>query len=215
MKTDDADGSQRVLLVDDHAVVRAGYRRLLEQSRPSLDVHEAATGEEAYRLTTRLNFSLVILDLSLPGAGGLETLRRMRRRHPNLSVLVVSIHDQPAFVEQALAAGASGYATKASAAETLVQAVADVLQGRRYLGSEIASAPSADNEGAGFRRLSPREFEVFRLLAAGVRLSVIAQRLCISYKTAANHATAVRGKLRVGSTSDMTRLAIRTGVIDP
>ncbi|MCC5811914.1 MAG: response regulator transcription factor [Ectothiorhodospiraceae bacterium] len=208
--------TRRLLLVDDHAVVRAGYRRLLEQAEEAWDIHEAENGESAYRRCAFEEFCAVVLDLSLPGISGLETLRRLRRRNPEQRVLIMSMHDQPAFVEQTLKAGAMGYITKSSAPEILLEAVREVVGGRRYLGPDVASCrrSACNDEDSAFDRLSPREFEIFRMLASGERVSTIADRLCISYKTAANYSTAVRGKLSVGSPSDLTRMAIRAGLLE-
>ncbi len=208
--------SRRLLLVDDHAVVRAGYRRLLEQAEEGWEIHEAVDGESAYRRCASEQFTVIVLDLSLPGISGLETLRRLRRREPTQHVLIMSMHDQPVFVEQCLKAGAAGYITKSSAPEILLEAVRQVAMGRQYLGPDVVSyrRSSGHDDDANFDCLSPREFEIFRMLASGDRVSTIADRLCISYKTAANYSTTVRGKLAVGSPSDLTRMAIRAGLLE-
>lgn len=215
MMTLTPDHARNVLLVDDHAVVRAGYRRLLEQARACREVLEADTGENACRLCAEHPFALVVLDLSLPGISGLEALARIRRRNPDQRVLVMSMHDSPTFVEKALDAGAAGYVTKASAPETLVTAVKRVLDGYRFLGPDVdngvetALPPEPD-----LATLSPREFEIFRRLAAGEKVAHIATTLSISYKTAANYSTLVRTKLAAGGAADLTRLAIRAGVME-
>lgn len=208
------DHTRSLLLVDDHAVVRAGYRRLLEQSGGNWLVEEAGSGEDACLRCTERTFSLVVLDLSLPGLSGLETLRRIRAHHPDQRVLVMSMHDQSTFVEQAVSAGATGYVTKASAPETLTRAVERVLEGHRFLGPDLA-APTGPGEAAdSLGTLSPREFEIFRMLAAGERVSQIATTLSISYKTAANCSTRIRQKLAASGPADLTRLAIRAGIME-
>ncbi|RFA25848.1 DNA-binding response regulator [Alkalilimnicola ehrlichii] len=206
----------RLLLVDDHAVVRTGFRRLLEQAGPSWQVCEAESGEQAYVLFAAGDFDVVVLDLSLPGMSGLETLRRLRRRAGNARVLVFSMHDQGVFVEQALAAGAQGYITKSSAPQVLVDAVLAVAAGERYLHEGLALALEQDTAGgeSALRNLSAREFEIFRLLAEGRCTHGIAALLNISYKTVANHACSIKDKLGLSNAADLTRLAIREGVVD-
>ncbi|SEP11647.1 response regulator [Aquisalimonas asiatica] len=215
MATLTPDHGRSLLLVDDHAVVRIGYRRLLEQAQAGWEVEEADSGEAACRLCAERTYSVVVLDLALPGISGLETLRRIRARNPGQRVLVMSMHEQHAFVRQALEAGAMGYVTKSSAPETLTTALARVLDGHRFLGPDLAAEPSgARRADAGLDTLSPREFEIFRMLAAGRRTADIAATLNISYKTAANCSTRIRGKLAVGAPADLTRLAIRAGVME-
>ncbi|MCK8517084.1 response regulator transcription factor [Methylonatrum kenyense] len=209
----------RILLVDDHAVVRAGYRRLLEQADSAWVVEEAATGEGAYKRTGQTPFDVVVMDLSLPGISGVEALRRMKRREPEVRVLVFSMHDQAVFAEQALEAGADGYITKSSAPEVLVEAVSRVAEGGRFLGADVQEAMVA-HQGDGnpedaLRNLSPREFEIFRLLAEGRGVAEIAETLNLGYKTVANYSSIVRDKLGMANTADLTRLAIREGVVQP
>lgn len=209
----------RILLVDDHAVVRAGYRRLLEQADSNWVVEEAATGEGAYRLGGEKQFDVVVMDLSLPGISGIEALRRMKKREPGLRILVFSMHDQAVFAEQALEAGADGSITKSSAPEVLVEAVARVAEGGRFLGSDVNDAMAAHrgegNPEDALRSLSPREFEIFRLLAEGRGVAEIADTLNLGYKTVANYSSIVRDKLGMANTADLTRLAIREGVVRP
>lgn len=208
------DHDRSLLLVDDHAVVRAGYRRLLEQSSGDWRVEEADCGEAACARSAQRAFSLVVLDLSLPGLSGLETLRRIRARRPQQRVLVMSMHDQSAFVEQALNAGANGYVTKASAPETLTRAINQVMEGRCFLGPDLTPETDRGKSANGLGTLSPREFEIFRMLAAGERVAQIAATLSISYKTAANCSTRIRQKLAAAGPADLTRLAIRAGILE-
>jgi DNA-binding NarL/FixJ family response regulator len=206
----------RVLLVDDHAVVRAGYRLLL-QSAPDVEVvAEADSGELACRRFAELAPDVVIMDLSLPGIGGLEAIRRIVQRDAAAKVLVFSMHEETMFVEQALAAGARGYVTKSSAPRVLVAAVKEVAEGGRYLGGDIAERLAFERVRAGdtpLMELSTREFEIFCLLAEGVPSGDIARRLSLSQKTVANYGTQLKGKLNVGSVAELTRLAIRHGII--
>ena len=206
----------RVLLVDDHAVVRAGFRRLLEGCGVRVSA-EADTGEAGYRAYVDAPCEVVILDLALPGRGGLETLRRLRARDAAARVLVFTMHDEPAFAEQALAAGALGYVTKSSSPEVLLDAVTRVARGERCLSPDIAErlalAPSGGPQAA-IEALSPREFEIFRQLAAGHSAAEIGERLALSAKTVANYGSQIRARLGVGSRAELARLAIRLGLIE-
>ena len=206
----------RVLLVDDHAVVRAGFRRLLEGCGVRVSA-EADTGEAGYRAYVDAPCDVVILDLALPGRGGLETLRRLRARDAAARVLVFTMHDEPAFAEQALAAGALGYVTKSSSPEVLLDAVTRVARGERCLSPDIAErlalAPSGGPQAA-IEALSPREFEIFRQLAAGHSAAEIGERLALSAKTVANYGSQIRARLGVGSRAELARLAIRLGLIE-
>lgn len=206
----------RVLLVDDHAVVRAGYRLLL-QNAPEIEVvGEADSGELACQLFAELAPDVVVMDLSLPGIGGLEAMRRIVQRDPKARVLVFSMHEDTLFVEQALAAGARGYVTKSSAPHVLVGAVKQVAAGAQPLAGDIAQrlkfARGRDADSP-LKDLSTREFEIFCLLAEGLGSAEIAKRLSLSHKTVANYGTQLKSKLRVASVAELTRLAIRHGII--
>ena len=206
----------RVLLVDDHAVVRAGYRLLL-QNAPEIEVvAEADSGELACRLFAEQAPDVVIMDLTLPGIGGLEAIRRIMQRDPNARVLVFSMHEDTMFVEHALAAGARGYVTKSSAPQVLVAAVKQVAAGGRPLAGDIAQRLAFDRvrgRDTPLMELSTREFEIFCLLAEGLNSGDIAKRLSLSQKTVANYGTQLKSKLNVGSVAELTRLAIRHGII--
>ncbi len=206
----------RVLLVDDHAVVRAGYSVLLKHAGDIRIVAEADSGEEACRLFAAESPDVVIMDLSLPGIGGLEAIRRMIARDPQARVLVFSVHGDLVFVEQALQAGARGYITKRSAPEELVDAVRTVARGGVHLDADIAQElafQKTRGDGSPFRALSTREFEIFCMLAEGQSVNDIAERLSLGYKTVANYSTQVRSKLEVGSNAELARLAIRHGIV--
>ncbi len=216
MRNDDNEQALKVLLVDDHAVVRAGYRRLLEGSALNISVSEADTGEQAYARYSEQPFDLVVMDLTLPGIGGLETIRRITQRDHAARVLVFSIHDESVFIERALSAGARGYISKSSAAEVLVEAVERVVRDEVYLGPEIAQRLAAlhrADAGDPLAALSPREFDIFRLLAEGRTVSDIADLLSLSTKTVANYNTQIRSKLNAASAADLARLAIRHGIV--
>ncbi len=206
----------RVLLVDDHAVVRAGYRLLL-QNAPEIEVvGEADSGELGCRLFAELAPDVVVMDLTLPGIGGLEAIRRIVQRDPKAKVLVFSMHEDILFVEQALAAGARGYVTKSSAPQVLVSAVKQVASGGQPLARDIAQRLTFARSRGGdspLKDLSTREFEIFCLLAEGLGSAEIAKRLSLSHKTVANYGTQLKAKLGVATVAELTRLAIRHGVI--
>jgi DNA-binding NarL/FixJ family response regulator len=205
-----------ILLVDDHAVVRAGFRRLLEQTPGIRVVTEAASGDEAYRVFGECQPDVAVMDLSMPGMGGLEAIRRIVGRFPAARILVFSMHETAAFAQQAMRAGACGYVTKASAPEVLVDAVRAIAAGRTFLSPDMAqklALESVAGERDPLSVLTPREFEVFRLLAAGQTAEQIAEALYVSAKTVANHATQVRQKLGITTAVDLHRIALRYGLV--
>ena len=208
----------RILLVDDHIVVRAGYRRFLEQEPDCQVVGEAASGEEAYSLLQTTQPDIVILDLSMPGQGGLSVLRRMKLRWPLLPVLVFSMHDNLPFVVQALRAGATGYITKSSEPESMVKAVRRVVAGLETFSPDVAARmEQAANSPLSQPTLglSSREFEVFRLLASGRTHEEIAGLLNLSVKTVANNQSLIRQKLGISTDIELYRLASDCGAVEP
>ena len=205
-----------VFLVDDHSVVREGYRRLLERSAGIRVIGEAANAADAYSEFQRLSPDVVVMDISLPGASGIEAMRHMLAREPRAKVLMFSMHEEPIFASRAFQAGALGYVTKASAPEVLVEAVRTVARGKRYLSQDMAQALALQSVGGGepsLDVLSNREFEVMRLLVAGDTIAVIAEKLQLSYKTVANHQSAIRQKLGVETSAQLVQVAQRNGVL--
>jgi DNA-binding NarL/FixJ family response regulator len=204
-----------VFLVDDHSVVREGYRRLLERSAGIHVIGEAANAADAYSEFQRLNPQVVVMDISLPGASGIEAMRRMIAREPGAKVLMFSMHEEAIFATRAFQAGALGYVTKASAPEVLVEAVRSVALGKRYLSPDMAQTLALQSVGAGeasLNVLSNREFEVMRLLVAGDTITAIAEKLQLSTKTVANHQSAIRQKLGVETSAQLVQVAQRSGV---
>jgi len=206
----------RVVLVDDHAVVREGYRRLLERTEDISVIAEAASGEEAYRIVCDLQPDVTAMDINLPGIGGIEATRRLTARLPDAKILMFSMHEDTIFSSRALQAGARGYVTKSAAPEVLVEAVRLVAQGKLYISHEMAQElaiqmlPGRDNP---IDALSAREFEVFRLLVAGHSLQEISRILCLSYKTVANYQSNIKHKLDVSNTAQVVRIALSHGLI--
>lgn len=208
----------RVLLVDDHAVVRAGYRTLLDGTPDINVVAEAERGEEACQRYAELLPDVVVMDLSLPGIGGLEAIRRIVARDHEAAILVFSMHDDTVFVEKALAAGARGYITKNSAAEIMVDAIRAIAAGQAFIDHELAQNLALSKAGGNrkiFACLTTREFQIFNLLAHGMTPTETANELALSYKTVANYTTQIKAKLNVKTTTELVHLAIRHGLIDP
>lgn len=204
-----------VMLVDDHAIVREGYRRLLETEPGIRVVAEHADAESAQAALERLapsDVQVVVLDLSMPGRGGLALARRIGQRWPDVRVLVFSMHDQPATVAQALDAGVAGYVTKTSAPQVLVAALRRVAAGHTRVLSEDIAALVRDPPSAPHMALSAREFDVLQGLLAGDTLDAIAARLHISPKTVSNLQTQIRAKLGVGTAVELLHYARRHGL---
>jgi DNA-binding NarL/FixJ family response regulator len=205
-----------IILVDDHAVVRAGVRRLLEQE-PSFDViGEAESGEKAYQLFGELNPDVMVMDLSMPGMGGLESIRRILMRDEKARILVLSMHEDLSFANQALKLGAKGYLIKNTLGDDLVKAIEAISQGDIFLSDEIAkkiAVSSIDGGQDPIHDLSAREFEIFRLLAEGFEVDAIATTLNISSKTVSNYQTMIKQKLNIHTPIELIRYAIKAGVI--
>jgi two-component system, NarL family, invasion response regulator UvrY len=205
-----------VVLVDDHAVVREGYRRLLERADGIKVIGEAASAAEAYQVVCRCLPDVVVMDISLPDVSGIEAMRRVIQREPKAKVLIFSIHDDAVFPDRAFRAGARGYVTKASAPDVLVDAVRGVAMGALFLSPDIARTLAVRAVGGDqdvMRTLSDREFEIVRLLAQGHSVRRISELLCLNYKTVANYQSAIRQKLRVESAVDLIRVATRSGMV--
>jgi two-component system, NarL family, invasion response regulator UvrY len=208
----------RVMLVDDHAVVRTGFRLLLQTHTEVSVVAEAESGEVACQRYLELTPDVVVLDLAMPGMGGLEALRRIRAHHPQARVLALSAHDDPMHARRALREGALGFLSKRSAPEALIEAVTTVGAGRRYIDVALAQKLAlADLDGgikSPIERLSEREFEVFVRLARGETVQRIADDLRLSASTVGTHLYNIKQKLEVVNQSELTLLAIRHGLIE-
>ncbi|WP_316183954.1 MULTISPECIES: response regulator transcription factor [unclassified Bradyrhizobium] len=205
-----------ILLVDDHAVVREGYRSMLQKQPGLRVVAEAADGAEAYRLFKEVRPDLVIMDLTMPGVGGIEGIRRIRQWDRSARILVFTMHENAGFAVQAIRAGARGYVTKSSPPETLVRAVMDVLAGRIAISADIdheLALSRLAGERAAADVLSAREFEVMQMLLAERTTDEIASALHLSPKTVANLHSLIKDKLGVASDIELVRLALRQGLL--
>jgi two-component system, NarL family, invasion response regulator UvrY len=204
-----------VLLVDDHAVVREGYRRLLERDDSLVVVGEAGTSAEAIRCDGELLPDVVVLDIALPGVSGIETLRRIVARRPDARVLMFSMFQEGIYASRAIGAGARGYVSKASAPDLLVEAVRCVAAGGRYLSPDVEQAMTKQSSPTNrlVAALSTRELEVLRLLSQGYGVEEIGERLGLSPKTAANHQSSIKQKLGASSALQLILIAQQSGLI--
>jgi DNA-binding NarL/FixJ family response regulator len=205
---------RRVLLVDDHPVIRQGIRRILTSAMTDLEVAEAETGEQAIALFEAGAWDLVVLDLSLPGLSGLEVIRDLLLVQPDARIIVVSVHPPHHFARRALSVGAVAYLEKSAAPEEMVRAVTEVLAGRSYV-----TTPGSDNPrgrvapGLLHERLSDREYQVLRMLGVGRTVSEIAAELSLSVKTVSTYRTRVLDKMDLRTTAELMHYVINHGLI--
>ncbi len=200
----------KILLVDDHVLVRQGVRRLLS-AIPSAEIFEAATSYEALAVFRQQSPDVVVLDISLAGASGLELLKRFLIENPAAKVLMLSMHAEAIYAARAVQAGARGYISKGASAEELVTAVLRIGEGKRYVEREIATdlaMKQFSGDGDLLERLTMREIEILRLLGEGKSLSAIAATLGVAYKTVANACSLMKSKLAVERTADLIRMAL-------
>jgi len=205
----------RVLLVDDHDVVRKGIRAILEDKFGAITIAEAAGGDQALALLAE-PFDAVILDLSMPGRSGFDLLAEIKHRYPKLPVLIMSLHDEEPFAIRALRAGASGYLTKAAAPEQLITAFERIVRGGRYISDTLAEAlatAAGGEPGAPHTRLSDREFDVLRGIASGESVSEIAARMHLSVKTVSTYRTRLLEKMGMSTNAELTRYAIQNDLV--
>lgn len=206
----------RVVLVDDHNVVRSGLRRLLELGGDIEVTAEANSGEQVCEIYGEFKTDVLVMDLSMPGIGGLEALRRILLSSPKAKIVIFTMHENITFASQALSAGARGYVAKSGLADDLLLAVREAAVGRSYISPVIAqkiAMQSISGEQNPMKQLSAREFEVFRLLAEGLSIDDIAGNLNISQKTVANYQTMLKQKLGISNAVELVRFAMRHGVI--
>jgi DNA-binding NarL/FixJ family response regulator len=205
-----------IVLVDDHAVVRAGVRRLLEQEQLFDVIGEAESGEKAYQTYGELKPDVMVMDLSMPGMSGLEAIRRILMRYERAKILVLSMHEDLSFANQALKLGAKGYLLKNALGEDLVKSIKEVAEGNVFLSDDIArkmAMHSISGDRDPIHELSAREFEIFRLLAEGLEIDAIALKLNISSKTVSNYQTMIKQKLDINTPVELIRYAIKVGII--
>lgn len=208
----------KILLVDDHAVVRMGFKMLIEAEADIKVIGEAESGEVAVKLFQELKPDIIIMDITMPGIGGLEAIDRILAKDKNTKILVLSAHEDSVHPKRVLNAGAMGYLTKRSAAEELIKAIKSIYQGKRYLEPNIAqqmAITQLSGETNPVEILSDREFEVFMALAKGKSTNEIADTLCLSPRTVGTHLYNIKQKLNANNSAEIALIAIRCGLIDP
>jgi len=208
----------KVLVADDHAIVRRGLRQILAETRDIMVGGEAATAQEALHLVRNERWNAVILDISLPGADGLGLLAEIRRERPELPVLILTVHSEDQYAVRAIKAGAAGFLTKESAPEKLIEAVRKVAGGGRYVSAELAenlaSFLAGETAGAPHERLSDREFEIMKMLSSGKTVSEVARELSLSVKTVSTHRTRILKKMGMKTNVELTHYAVRGRLVD-
>ncbi len=208
----------RILLVDDHPIVRQGIRQVLSNAFHPAVVGEAATAEEGLSEVRSTAWDVLVLDLTLPGVSGLDLLKDLRRERPSLPVLVLSMHPPDQFARRAMNAGAAGYLTKDSAPTELVKAVSEVIAGRRYLNplviEELVTHTQPDSGRRPHEALSDREYQVLRMIASGLTVSQVATRLSLSVKTISTYRARVLEKMNMRTTAELMHYGIQQGLVD-
>ncbi|MGE3403991.1 MAG: response regulator [Vicinamibacterales bacterium] len=205
------------MLVDDHPIVRRGLREILAESFEQAVIHEVGSAHEALALARTQSWSVVILDLSLPDASGLDVLKKIREARPRLPVLILSMHAVDQFARRAIAAGASGYLTKEAADAELVTAVMRLLRGGKYFGADVLEGMTVRHPGGDERpheRLSDREYQVLRMIGSGKTVSEIAQALSLSVKTVSTYRARVLEKMGMRTNAELTHYAVRHGLAE-
>ena len=208
----------RIVMADDHAIVREGLKRIVASAEDFEVVDEAGDGNEVMRIVRERDFDVLVLDLSMPGRSGMELIKLAKAEKPKLRILVLSMHQEQQYAVRAIKAGASGYLTKESAPAQLVQAIRKIASGGAYISAEVAEqlalGAMPGGSTAPHESLSGREFEVFRLLVAGVSVTDIANQLTLSVKTVSTHKANLMQKMGLANQSDLIRYALRHGLAE-
>jgi DNA-binding NarL/FixJ family response regulator len=210
----------RIVLADDHAIVREGLKRIVADVQDFQVVGEAADGGEVMKAVRELEADVLVLDLSMPGRSGMELIKLVKAEKPRLRILVLSMHQEMQYAVRAIKSGASGYLTKESAPAQLEQAIRKIAGGGAYISAEVAEqlalgAMPGGGESLPHENLSDREFEVFRLLVAGEGVSDIAAKLNLSVKTVSTHKANLMQKMGLSNQTELVRYAIKNGLADP
>ncbi len=208
----------KVLVADDHAIVRRGLKQILADTQDIMVAGEAGTAADVTRLLREERWTVVVLDISLPGATGLELLADVKREWPDLPVLILTAYPEDQYAVRAIRAGASGFLTKESAPERLIEAVRKVAGGGRYVSAELAetlaSVLAGEAKGAPHERLSDREFEIFKMLSSGKTVSEVAVELALSVKTVSTHRARILKKMEMRTNAELTHYAMRNRLVE-
>lgn len=214
-----ADGKKiKVVITDDHAILREGLKQILDDSDDMLVVGEAKTAGEAIRLSGKLNIDVLVLDISLPDRNGIEAIKLIKQENPDIAVLMLSMHREDQYAVRSLKAGASGYLSKQSASAELVDAIHVVARGRKYISPEVAQALAnqldMDNDKAPHELLSNREMQTLTMIASGLSVSDIAEKLSLSVKTVSMYRARVLEKMQLRHNAELTHYAIKNNLVD-
>jgi two-component system invasion response regulator UvrY len=208
----------KVLVADDHTIVRRGIRQILAETSDIIVAGEAGTAEEVRRLVSEQRWDVVVLDISLPGASGIDLLGEIRRERPDLRVLILTVFSEDQYAVRAIRAGAAGFLTKESAPDKLIEAVRKIAAGGRCISTELAetlaSVLAGDGTGAPHERLSDREFEIMKLLASGKTVSEVGVKLALSVKTISTHRTRLLKKMEMRTNAELTHYAVRNHLVE-
>lgn len=208
----------KVLLVDDHSVVRMGFKMLIDSEKDMKVIAESETGEDGIQKYQELKPDVTVMDITMPGIGGLEAIERIIAKDKNAKILVLSAHEDSVHPKRVLSAGAIGYLTKRSAAEELISAIRTVGSGKKYIESSVAqqlAITQLSGENDPTEILSDREFEVFIALAKGKSTNEIADTMCLSPRTVGTHLYNIKQKLNASNSAEIALIAIRCGLIEP
>ena len=208
----------RILIADDHAIVRQGLRQIVSETSDMAITGEASSGEEVFELVRKQSADVVLLDLAMPGQGGIDTLRQLKKENPGLPVLILSIYPEDQYAVRALRAGASGYLTKEAAPEELVEAIRKAAQGRKYVSATLAERLAldleSDNQELPHQTLSNREYQVMLMLSSGRTVSEIAEELALSVKTISTNRARLLRKMGMKTNAELTYYAVKQGLVD-
>ncbi len=208
----------KILVADDHTIVREGLKQIVGEVGDMMVADEAGNGQEALQKIREGNFDVVLLDISMPGRSGLEVLKDIRAERPKLPVLILSMHSEEQYAVRTLRAGASGYLTKASAPDELIGAIRKVSRGRKYvtasLAEKLALELDADSRKPPHELLSDREYQVMLMLASGKSVKEIADELCLSVKTISTYRSRILEKMNMKKNAELTLYAVQNGLVD-
>ena len=208
----------KILIADDHAIVREGLKQIVAETTDIVVADEATSGHEVLKKVWDTEYDVVILDISMPGRGGVDILKQLKGQKPNLPILILSMHPEEQYAVRVLKAGAAGYLTKESAPDELITAIRRVSAGRKYVSSSLAEKLAfdleRDTEKPGHEILSDREYQVMCMIASGKRVQEIAEELCLSVKTVSTYRSRVLEKMKMKNNAELMHYAIKQGLVD-
>jgi len=208
----------RILIADDHPIVRQGFKQVLSETADLVVADEAGNGQDVLSLVARKDYDVILLDISMPGKNGLEVLKELRITNTKIPVLILSIYPEEQYAIRALKAGASGYLTKASAPEELISAIRKVSRGGKYISSSLAEKLAyeldGDAEKAPHDTLSDREYQILLMIASGKTVSDIAEEMCLSVKTVSTYRSRILDKMKMKNNAELTTYAIRNKLVE-